>query len=188
VLNGRSTRLARVRDGDLIEFGPLSLVMRIGTHHNGGLALRAPTVPAQVDPIKAITTAVSESLAGALVPVGEMMKQFQQCYMTMAQMFSSMQREHTTLVSEQMRQIQALAEELRDLRAEVRHNGTTPPPAHIPSSVPPAPQEPADRQPTPQPRVPTMKVPPGPEGKVLSDAHTWFMERLANKGQPPSGS
>ena len=40
ILNGRGTRLARVRDGDLLELGRMSLVMRIGSHHCNQLALR----------------------------------------------------------------------------------------------------------------------------------------------------
>ena len=192
MLNGRATRLARIRDGDLIEFGKTSLLMRIGAHHGTGLALHSTVPPATIDPVKAISTAVSESLAGALMPVGEMMKQFQQCYLSMAQMFAAMQQEHTALVSEQMRQIQEMADELRELRAEARHNGTTPHPStHSPAMSAPVPvshEGQPNSQPTPQPRVPTLKVPVGPEGKALSDAHTWFMERLAHKGQPPAGS
>jgi hypothetical protein len=116
-----------------------------------------------------------------------MMKQFQQCYLSMAQMFAAMQQEHTALVSEQMRQIQEMADELRELRAEARHNGTSPP---APQGAAPGAtaNEPSIPKPAPQPRIPTMKVPPGPEGKALADAHKWFMDRLANKGQPPAGS
>jgi pSer/pThr/pTyr-binding forkhead associated (FHA) protein len=190
MLNGRATRLARIRDGDLIEFGKISLLMRIGAHHGTGLALHTAAPPATLDPVKAISTAVSESLAGALMPVGEMMKQFQQCYLSMAQMFAAMQQEHTALVSEQLRQIQEMADELRELRAEARHNGTTPH-SHAQAMPAPAPATSEGQptsQPAPQPRVPTLKIPVGPEGKALSDAHTWFMERLANKGQPPVGS
>jgi pSer/pThr/pTyr-binding forkhead associated (FHA) protein len=192
MINGRVTRLARARDGDLIEFGKLSLLMRIGSHHGAGLALRTPTPAAVLDPAKTISTAVSESLAGVLVPVGEMMKQFQQCYLSMAQMFAAMQQEHSALVSEQLRQMQDMADELRELRAEVRHNGATPLSASAATPNEPVSVEPTEGhsppQATPQPRVPTLKVPSGQEGKALSDAHSWFMERLANKGQPPSGS
>jgi hypothetical protein len=140
-----------------------------------------------IDAVATISTAVAESLAGAIVPVGEMMKQFQQCYMAMAQMFTTMQQEHAALVGAQMRQIQELAVELRDLRSEIRHS--SPPPAAV--AVPPAPPPPApvpetlSPQPTPGPRAPTLKVPTGADGQTLSDAHAWFMERLA-KGQAPS--
>jgi len=192
VLNGRATRLARVRDGDLLELGKMSLLLRIGTHHGGQLALRTPSLMASpLDPVTAISTAVADSLAGALMPVGDMMKQFQQCYVAMAQMFSTMQQEHALLVGEQMRQIQELASELRDLRAEARHNGSTPPPAGPLSSTPAASPTTASPPPptSPAPRIPTLKVPPGAEGQALSEAHAWFMERLANKGQtPPAGS
>jgi pSer/pThr/pTyr-binding forkhead associated (FHA) protein len=190
MLNGRSTRLARVRDGDLIEFGKVSLLMRIGTHHGASLSLRAAAPLATLDPVKAISSAVSESLAGALVPVGEMMKQFQQCYVSMAQMFAAMQQEHTALVGEQMRQLQEMADELRELRAEARQNGSASSSGHSATPSASAPQAPAPEngQSTSHRRIPTLKPPPGPAGKALADAHTWFMERLSNKGQPPAGS
>ena len=194
ILNGRGTRLARVRDGDLLEFGKKSLLFRIGSHHNDRFALRraeAEKTPSH-DAVTAISTAVSESLAGAFAPVGEIMKQFQQCYMAMAQMFVSMQQEHAMLVGQQMRQIQELAGDLRELRDEVRRDGVSPTPTP-PSSVPSAPSPKADPQPAPQPaqphRAPSLSTPVGAEGQALSDAHAWFMDRLSNKGQtPPAAS
>lgn len=193
VLNGRGTRLARVRDGDLLELGKMSLLLRIGTHHGSQLALRTASPAASaLDPVTTIATAVADSLAGALLPVGDMMKQFQQCYVAMAQMFATMQQEHALLVGEQMRQIQELASELRELRTEVRHTTTTPPPNSLAANAPATPPTAAANPPAPSvssPRVPTLKVPTGAEGQALSDAHAWFMERLANKGQtPPAGS
>jgi len=185
ILNGRGTRLARVRDGDLLELGKVSIVLRIGAHHDSRLALRTPsTPPSTLDPVAAITTAVAESLAGAFVPVGDMMKQFQQCYMAMAQMFATMQQEHATLVSEQMRQIQDLAEELRELRAGTNHSA--PSPIAIPATSPLPPSE--GRPTPPAARVPNLNNPTVPEHQSLSDAHAWFMARLANKGQSPPTS
>jgi hypothetical protein len=86
-----------------------------------------------------------------------------------------------------VRQIQELAAELRDLRAEI-HHPSTPPAAASPAPAPPAPAPVAGThppQPTPVPRAPTLQVPTGGDGQTLSDAHAWFMERLA-KGQAPS--
>ena len=189
ILNGRGTRLARVRDGDLLELGRMSLVMRIGSHHCNQLALRnsSPAGP-DIDAVATISTAVAESLTGAIVPIGEMMKQFQQGYMAMAQMISTMQQQHAALMGEQVRQMQELAEELRDLRAEMRH-GSPPPAVVLPSPAPPppahAPETPPTPRPTPATHTPTLKVPTGAEGQTLSDAHAWFMERLS-KGQAPS--
>jgi pSer/pThr/pTyr-binding forkhead associated (FHA) protein len=197
ILNGRGTRLARVRDGDLLEFGKKSLLFRIGSHHGHRLALRPQETPAPTsghDAVTAISTAVSESLAVAFAPVGEIMKQFQQCYMAMAQTFVSMQQEHAMLVGEQMRQIRELASELRELRNEVRRDGVSPAPTHPHSPPTEAPAPKGDSAPMPQPavtpRAPSLKPPAGAEGQVLSDAHAWFMDRLANKsGQnPPAAS
>jgi pSer/pThr/pTyr-binding forkhead associated (FHA) protein len=195
ILNGRGTRLARVRDGDLLEFGKKSLLFRIGSHHGSRLALRPQEPPPSAhDAVTAISTAVSQSLAGAFAPVGEIMKQFQQCYMAMAQMFVTMQQEHSMLVSEQMRQIQDLAVELRELRQEARRPtpdaNQAPPPAATepPTADRPRAAEPTSR-PAPTPPVPSLKTPVGAEGQALSDAHAWFMDRLANKGQaPPAAS
>ena len=192
ILNGRGTRLGRVRDGDLLELGKLSLLFRVGIHHGNQLALRREEISAApLDPVAAISTAVAESMAGAFAPLGEMMKQFQQCYMTMAQMFASMQQEHTMLVGEQMRQITELASELRELRADARRDAAVA--SHVPASppAPSVPSPPSDVRPaTPStPRAPSLKTPVGAESQTLSDAHAWFMDRLANKGPtPPAGS
>ena len=201
ILNGRGTRLARVRDGDLVELGKVSLLVRIGAHHANRAALaKTNSLDANgLDPVAMISARVAESVAGAFVPVGEMMKQFQQCFMTMAQMFVSMQQDHATVVSEQMRQLQEMASELRELRTEVRRNGTqptqqTPTPAatHEPHPARPAAPTPASAQPatpTPPTRNPSLKPPVGSDSQTLADAHAWFMDRLLNKGQnPPAGS
>jgi hypothetical protein len=91
-------------------------------------------------------------------------------------------------MGEQVRQMQELAAELRDLRAEMRH-GSPPPAVVLPSPAPPppahAPENPPTPRPTPATHTPTLKVPTGAEGQTLSDAHAWFMERLS-KGQAPS--
>jgi len=190
VLNGRTTRLARVRDGDLIEIGTVTLLMRVGAHHANRTALvKAPApAPAPEDAAALISARVAESMAGAVLPLGEVMKQFQQCFMTMAQMFTSMQQEHAAVVSEQMRQLQEMAVELRELRSEARRGAV---PAAAPQ--PPAAHEPAPRPaaapagPPATPRNPSLKPPVGAEGQTLADAHAWFMDRLMGKN-PSAGS
>jgi predicted component of type VI protein secretion system len=189
VLNGRATRLARVRDGDLIEVGKYSLLMRVGSHHASRAALATvPAVEPVTDPFALVSARMAESMAGAFLPVGEMMKQFQQCFMTMAQMLMNMQQEHAGLVSEQMRTLHDMVSELRELRAEVRRGNAALPP-HAPHEPRPAPPP---SQPAPQPspsRNPSLKPPSGVEGQALADAHAWFMERLMGKSQaPPAGS
>jgi predicted component of type VI protein secretion system len=202
-LNGRGTRLARVRDGDLIEIGKVSLLVRIGAHHANRAALAKSSDAGGLDPVAMISARVAESVAGAFVPVGEMMKQFQQCFVTMAQMFASMQQDHAAVVSDQLRQLQEMAGELRELRAEVRR-GTAPPTAAPAPSPPAAAHEPAPARPAPPPAPaqptaettpaprnpnPSLKPPVGTESQTLADAHSWFMDRLLNKGQnPPAGS
>ena len=60
VLNGRATRLARVRDGDLIEVGRASLVVRTGPE-----SIRPPAPDVAADPLTAeALEAISRSGAG----------------------------------------------------------------------------------------------------------------------------
>jgi len=187
VLNGRNIRLARLRDADLLELGKVALVFRIGAHSRGSpLALREPTVmPTGIDAVATISGKVAEAVAGAFVPVGEMLNQFQQCFVSMTQMFTSMQQEHAMVVSEQIRLIQQLASEVRELRSQVQRDNTaplaaTPPPAPPAVQPPPTTTEPV----TPPLRSPSLNLPAG-DAQTLSDAHSWFMNRLAKKGQVP---
>jgi hypothetical protein len=194
VLNGRQTRLARLRDADLLEFGKVSLVFRIGAHSRGSqITLREPTiVPTGIDTVAAISGKVAEAVAGAFAPVGEMLNQFQTCFVTMAQMFTSMQQDHAMVVSEQIRQIQELAREVRELRGLVHRENT----ALAVSSSPSTPTSTPSVQPSPttsEPLAPPLRSPspnlPTGEAQTLSDAHSWFMNRLAKKDQsPPVGS
>lgn len=197
VLNGRNTRLARVRDADLMEFGKVSLVFRIGAHSRGSRLVLGDhqSVPTAIDTGTVISGKIAEAMAGAFVPIGEMVKQFQQCFVSMAQMFTSMQQEHAMLVSEQMRQIQELANEVRELRTQVRGDGTlqiettsspsTPAP---PSPTKPPPPSTVEQSP-PTPRPPTLNLPLLDDAQTFPDAHSWFTQRLTNKDQtPPAGS
>ncbi len=194
VLNGRSTRFARLRDGDLLEFGRVTLVCRIGAHsHASQIALREPTsIPTGIDTVAAISGKVAEAVAGAFVPVGEMLNQFQQCFVSMAQMFTSMQQEHAKVVSEQIRQIQELAGEVRELRSLVHRDNVTLAAATIAPAVVPTPPStqpaPTKAEPVSAPlRTPNSNLPAG-DTQTLSDAHSWFMNRLAKKGQSPPAS
>src|SRR5262245_3486782 len=108
-VNGRLSRLARLRDGDLLEIGRVSLLVRLrpagGAPVVVGGAL-TPVVSVGADPVDAVSTKVAEGVVGAMAPFRDMMGQFQQCFVTMAQMFAAMQQEHAAMVSEQMKQMQ----------------------------------------------------------------------------------
>jgi pSer/pThr/pTyr-binding forkhead associated (FHA) protein len=195
LLNGRRCRVARVHDADLIEIGKISLLFHIGTHaHESQLALNETiSAPAVVGNVDALPGKIAEAMAGVFMPVGEMMKQFQQSFVSMTQMFTSMQQDHALLVKEQIQQIREMAEELRVLRATVRAE-TTPalPPTPVSSSstgsATPAPPAEAKGAVKISPRSPIVNG-SAAEGDALPDAHAWFMKRLANKDQvPPSKS
>jgi pSer/pThr/pTyr-binding forkhead associated (FHA) protein len=188
VLNGRGTRLSRVRDGDLLELGRVSLLLQVGAHHGSRVVRPAAPPTAALDTVPPFPGAVAESVSGALAPMAEMAKQFQQCFLTMAQMLATMQREQAAQVSEQLRQIQELAAEMREMRAEDR--APAPPAAAKPAAKP---------RPAPRPRPPGGPTPggpaaangangkPGAEPPPLFDAHEWFLDRLAKKPPPDAG-
>jgi pSer/pThr/pTyr-binding forkhead associated (FHA) protein len=190
LLNGRTTRLARVREGDLIELGKATLVVRTDTHTSAQpLVVNAPVARPAADPSHALQERVAESVAGAFTPFRDMLGQFQQCFMTMAQMFTALQQEQASLLCEQMRHLQELSRELRELRAESRPGSPVPatpaeaePPQAAPTPTPPAAAVP------PAPKPPMPKVAEPADAKALADAHTWFLERLAKMGQPPTPS
>lgn len=202
LLNGRQSRFARLRDADLLELGRISLVFRIGARSSGpmpsshsvAVSDSSSTAAAIVGGATVVPGNVAEVVSGMFMPVGEMVKQFQQCFMSMAQMFTTMQQEHAILVSEQMRQIHEMAEELRSIRTEMRKESTpVPAPAPALPAHPPAVangsatnnHKPADGNHA-TPRQPQPNHSLGAEDK-FPDAHAWFMQRLATKGQTPPG-
>lgn len=175
-LNGRPAGLARLKDGDLIEVGRMALVFRAGGEGDRpvGDGQRVGTVLAQTG---GRHYPLASEGHGQLAPVRDMMEQFQRCLTTMAGMFTAMQQEHVTLMCEQMRQVQELAKELRDLRGEIQgklpanadHNAPIP----LVTAVPPPP---------PAPR-PTPQVAAEGDQAALTDAHAWFLGQLAKFDQ-----
>jgi hypothetical protein len=95
----------------------------------------------------------------------------------MAQMFTTMQQEHSATVCEQMRLMQELLKEVRELRSSGARDG--PANNHATTSPADAPVTP------PAPRLPTPKVSESHEAQALTDAHTWFMDRLTQMGHAP---
>lgn len=173
-LNGRTPRLARLRDGDLLELGKVSLVFRDGEPTGQPLV---PALPHAALNVTAVRPGSAEVVAAALGPLREMMEQFQQSFVTMARMFTVMQQEHTAMMCEQMRQLQEIMRESREGSKPNASGNASPPPAPAPvTSLPP---------PTATPRPPTPKASQGPEADALLDAHNWFIDRMAKKSQPP---
>jgi hypothetical protein len=173
VLNGRATRLAQLRDGDLIELGKMSLVLRLGPPTESHVTVFAP---GQMRPAPSET---ADTIGAILTPVREMMEQFQQCFMTMARMFTTMQQEHTAMMCEQMRQVQELLRESR----ETPSKASTPPVA-LPTATPPTPPAPPPATPSSSttPKAPSPKLSEPEEARQLSDAHSWFLDRLNQNG------
>jgi hypothetical protein len=130
-------------------------------------------------------------MMGAFAPMREVMGQFQECFVTMARMFTAMQQEQSALMCEQMRLLQDLTRELRELRADVKHEGRGGNAAALPANgdAPAATPPPANGASAETGRkLPNPKVHAPPEAAALADAHDWFLERLAALGGQPQAA
>jgi pSer/pThr/pTyr-binding forkhead associated (FHA) protein len=96
-VNGKVVRLARLRDGDLVQAGSWAGLACVRSEDS-------------LDALAAV--AESSSVATLPIPYIQMMEQFQQCIMMMGQMFSSMHQEHMAMVREHVAQLQNVAREL----------------------------------------------------------------------------
>lgn len=182
-LNGRPARLCRLRDGDLLELGKVTLLLRAepgpGRPEVLGEAVVRPTPEAPL----ATPHQVGEAAAQAFAPFREMMDQFQQSFMTMARMVTAMQHEHAAMMFEQMRHVQELTKELQALRDKAKADlagGTgSPGPSGSPAATPPG-DQPGH---PPAPRPPAQRGAGGGDNQALDDAHSWFLEQIAKRGQ-----
>ncbi|HVK10066.1 MAG TPA: FHA domain-containing protein [Gemmataceae bacterium] len=175
-VNGAVARAARLRDGDLVRAGSMSVVVRAGyTTPAPPAASKALVVVPPADPFPGLTPAVlTESVAAAVSPLNEMMRQFQECMTVMARMFATIQQEQAAVAREQLAEFQAATRELRAARAamaEAPFAEAAPVPAAGPDRPPPEHSAP----PPPKPLT------PGAAGD-LADAHAWLMKRLAEMG------
>lgn len=184
-INGRATRLSPLRDGDLIEAGRVSLVVRTTSRASQGVAH-----PGTGDAGTMLSWEPGARANGGVSPfdmLRDMMEQFQQCFMTMARMFTTMQQEHTAMMCEQMRQIQELLREQRATPALPAGAA----PASLHSTTPAAPASPTT---TPAPCAPAASPKPSApkptpeEERVLAAAHAWFLGRLTQKMSQPTGA
>jgi hypothetical protein len=169
LVNGQRTRLARLRNTDLVEIGRVTLVARTAE----------PAGPADGAVVRlTATTAMvpTPDGVGAGVPaaaVTAMMAEVRKCVMAMAESFAALQEEHAAVVGEHLAQIQELTRELRHLRG----GGV---------SVTPVPAKPAPALP---PRAaPTARVSAAPDVAALADAHAWFLGQLATAPPPPTAT
>jgi FHA domain len=155
-VNGRPIRLARLRDGDLLEAGRWTAAARRESGHPDPGALAQ--IPAAMTP-----TNVAQATAMAFAPFGQMIEQFQQCMLVMGKMFSTMQQEHLAQVRDQIAQLQEVARELRQ-----RQEDLSLPWAH---DVPEGYAHPGG--------PPLSKMVTEETVQKLRDAHEWFSQRLA---------
>ena len=149
-VNGRPVRVARLRDGDLIEAGEWTAIPRPPARPSDGLAAGGP----------------ADGAAHPLAPFGQMIDQFQQCVMMMGQMFRAMQHEHLSLVRDQVVQLRDVARTLLDRQPD---GAAAPFAESIPDALPAPPDVPI-----------APMVPDPVDTEALVRAHAWFNRRLAD--------
>ena len=159
-LNGQVIRVARLKDGDLVRVGGVTSLVGSGPEGEvpAGRAL-APVRPPR---------SIGDRDAGSEVvtPVHDLMRQFQDCLVVMARMFTALQQEQAALAREQIAEFQRAVRELRELRGEA---AAAPFAAEVPADLPVAAS--AD------PPAPKPLDPAAADG--LTDAHAWLTRRLA---------
>src|SRR6185437_11112960 len=170
-INGRQSRLRQLRDGDLLEFGKTCLVVH--------LEPSAVRMTAQ-DSNRHELAPLPPSGAEALAPFREVADQFQTCFMSMVQMFTAMQQEHASMACEQLRLMQELLKEVREMRLSPSV------PVSQPAVSAPAPEQPAKATASVSTPPPPRKKHEPAEEKILQQAHEWFMDRLKKAGQVPT--
>jgi pSer/pThr/pTyr-binding forkhead associated (FHA) protein len=123
-VNGRPVAQARLEDGDLLQVGPYVLRIRYQSDSRRRTMLVAPTVRAVVPTPPALPPALRDN--ELLPPLfnefqqmqQQMMGQFQQTLLMMAEMFSTLHKEQSTLVREELEHLRRLTSELNALQAE----------------------------------------------------------------------
>lgn len=155
-VNGRPVRVARLRDGDLIEAGEWTAVPRPAATKSEAVAAIGPP---------------ADGAAHPFAPFGLMLDQFQQSVMTMGQMFRAMQQEHLSLVRDQVLQLRDVARALLDRQAD-----------GVPQAIPFAETMP-EALPAPPDDAPLAAPVTDPtDADALLQAHAWFNQRLARLG------
>jgi pSer/pThr/pTyr-binding forkhead associated (FHA) protein len=174
-VNGRTVRLGRLKDGDLLQAGRWAAVVRRAPRPTDDRALAPATGAVSADPTPAM---IAQSAAMAFAPFRQMMEQFQQCVLMMGKMFTTMQQEHMAMVRDQIAQLHDLARELRD-----RHGDAAFPWAQeltIPWADEAANEFAAIARSGAE--LPVPRIVKNVDVEKLQEAHEWFARRLAQSG------
>ena len=189
-VNGRAVRMGRLKDGDVVRAGEWYAVVRretISSTPTTSLAVVLPPIETSTA-LAEVPEKFAESVASAFMPFQSIMEQFQQCMMMMGKMFATMQQEHMSMVREQIGQLQEVARDLTGMNgAAGRVSPANFPLAELiadwPTGVAPT-NAPAGRI---DPQLPTPNISKNGDIRQLTDAHAWFMDRLAALEQMAGG-
>lgn len=217
-VNGSVVPWSRLADGDRLQVGPYTLRVWYEQPADHRIAERTPAPVAlsvfQTAPPTSTRAGADHSL---LLPVinefnrmqQQMLEQFHQTTLMMAEMFSTLHREQMGLVREELGQLRRLTQELQDLRTERARLALEAPDAAAAQAPPsdaaegrpaedPVPKAPPDEA-TPAgssgadraadaaaARVPE-PVPVTPAVHDVADVHDWLNRRIASLEEERSG-
>ncbi len=135
-VNGRSAAQARLEEGDLLQVGPFVLRTQYQSTSRRSTMLAAPAVrsitatPAPLPPALLDRDLLPPLFNEFQQMQQQMMGQFQQTLLMMAEMFSTLHKEQSALVREELEHLRRLTSELNALQAEkARQPAAVAPPA-----------------------------------------------------------
>jgi hypothetical protein len=215
-LNGQPVRWARLEDGDQLQVGPFL----IRASYDGPAPAAATTLSGPATAVMPWPANPGEPAAAPLVPAvpaglvpgdhqplldqfqvlqQQMLDQFHQTMLMMAQMFTTLHREQMDLVRDELERMHRLTRELQDLRAQLTGQTSAPP---TPEAVAllgaprraetPGPEK-GPRSPAQTP-LPATALPGGGAGggpaATTSDPsiHAWLSRRIAELNAEREGS
>jgi pSer/pThr/pTyr-binding forkhead associated (FHA) protein len=201
-VNGQKIFCTRLEDGDRLQIG--SFVIRVW--------YEAPAEPAAASLLPTVRYAAPAADQSMLLPVinefnlmqQQMMDQFHQTMLVMAEMFTSLHREQTGLVREEMEHLRRITQELTTLQAELaRQKAGEPAPAPTAAPVPVIPAENPEGEPTTTVAVepPAVTAPPAEPVKFApangqeaaspapapADVHEWLNRRIVELQEERQG-
>ena len=142
-VNGRPVTQTRLEDGDLLQVGPYVLRVRYQATSRPRTMLVAPTsAPAGRALVPATSALAPPPDKALLLPLfnefqqmqQQMMGQFQQTLLMMAEMFSTLHKEQSALVREELEHLRKLTGELTALQAEKARQALPAPAAPLPAN------------------------------------------------------
>jgi predicted component of type VI protein secretion system len=127
-VNGELARAARLRDGDIVRAGPVTVVVRadsapippsVATYSAESSAMislphHQPAEPPHSE-LAALPETIKETVTAMVTPMHDLMKQFQECLLVMSKMFTNVQEQQLAMARDQFSEFQLAARDFARL-------------------------------------------------------------------------